>query len=61
MLDATNLLSYAEAAGLLGVTRQTVYNMIRRGELSAVTVGVHRFLLRSDVEMVKEKRLEGGV
>ena len=41
--------SPAEAAALLGVTRQTVHNLIRRGELRAFKVGRLTKIPRSDV------------
>src|SRR5262249_3555319 len=44
------LLTTAEAAALLGSSRQHVVDLCERGELPYVRIGTHRRLRRSDVE-----------
>lgn len=44
------LLTTGEAARLLGVSRQHVVDLCDRGDLEAMTTGVHRRVRRSDVE-----------
>ena len=52
-LEIPNLVSYGEAAKILGVSRQTIYNWERAGQVHLVKVGKIRFLLRDEVERVK--------
>jgi len=52
MLSQSELLTTAEAAALLGSSRQHVVDLCERGELPYVRVGTHRRLHRSDVEAV---------
>jgi excisionase family DNA binding protein len=39
-----------EAGSLLGVTRQTIYNLISRGELTSVKIGRSRRIPHSELE-----------
>jgi len=52
-LQVSNLLNYSESARTLGVTRVTIYAMIKRGELHPVVIADRRYLLREDVERLK--------
>jgi len=51
-----NLIDYRQAARTLGVSRQTVHAMIKRGELHPFAIADRRYLLREEVETLKEKR-----
>jgi len=55
-LQVNNILTYKDAARLLGVTRVTIYAMITRGELHPLIIADRRYLLREEVETLKEKR-----
>ena len=44
-----------EAAQLLGVTREAVYQMIRRGQLDGYCVGRKKIIYKDSVETYKEK------
>lgn len=55
-LQTDDLISFSEAARLLGVTRATVYAMIDRDELHPLAIADRRYLLREEVERaVNEK------
>jgi excisionase family DNA binding protein len=52
--DADRLLAPTQIAMLLGVSRQTVYNMIKDGRLTpAMFIGKHPIFNRTDVEAIK--------
>ena len=51
-LDEWNSLTPSQAARFLGVTRQTVYSRVLRGELPAERVGAHMRVPRSALEEV---------
>ena len=55
-LQTSDLLNYPEAANLLGVSRQSIYNFIEQGDLFPVVIGRARFLLREDVLRLKARR-----
>jgi excisionase family DNA binding protein len=54
-IESTNLVTFTEAARMLGVSRPTVYNLVARGKLRPVTIGRNRYLLRQEVEAVRHK------
>jgi excisionase family DNA binding protein len=60
-LDLTKILNYSEASRILGITRATIYAMIRRGELHPVAIADRRYLNKEEVDKVNEHRepLEG--
>lgn len=51
-LQVSNLLNYTDAARLLGITRATVYAMIKRGELHPMAIADRQYLLKEEVEKV---------
>jgi excisionase family DNA binding protein len=51
------LLTTAEAAALLGSSRQHVVDLCERGELPYIRVGTHRRLRRSEVESLLQPNL----
>ena len=55
-LETADLINYPQAAHILGVSRQSVYNFIEQGDLCPVAVGRARFLLRADVLHLKARR-----
>lgn len=55
-LQVSNLLNYSDAARLLQVTRATIYAMIARGELHPLDVADRRYLLREEVERLKDAK-----
>jgi len=56
-LTVSNLMSYSEAARHLGVSRQTVYAMIERGELRPFAIAERRYLMTVEVEQLRRDRL----
>ena len=50
-----DLVTCNKAAEILGVSRPTVYNMIERYQLHPVLIGRNRYLLRAEVERLKEE------
>lgn len=55
-LQVSNLLNYSEAARILRVTRATIYAMIERGELHPFAIADRRYLLREEVERLKNEQ-----
>jgi excisionase family DNA binding protein len=51
------LLTTGEVARVLGVSRQHVVDLCTRGALPCVTVGTHRRIRRSDLDVVLDQRL----
>ncbi|MBA7481026.1 hypothetical protein ES707_16494 [subsurface metagenome] len=54
-LEVSNLLTFTKAAEMLGVSRPTVYNFVNRQQLHPVTIGRNRYLLRHEVERLKQE------
>ncbi len=52
-MQTTDLLTFSEAARILGVSRPTVYNLIRTKGLHPVVIGRNRYLLRAEVEVLR--------
>lgn len=50
-----DLLTFTEAAEILGVSRPTVYNLIKKQRLHIVAFGRNRYLMRAEVEVTKLK------
>ena len=69
MLMNANLMTIPELAGLLGVSRISVYNWVRKGQLPAIRVGRNYAIRRADArrllspELTKadKARIEGAV
>ncbi len=55
-ITTQDLLTFTNAATILQVTRQTIYNMLERQELHPVVIGRNRYLLRSEVKRLKEEK-----
>jgi len=53
--DAPRLLTYRQAAAILGVVDRTIYNLVRRGELPAVRFGGNVRIDPRDLEAFIEK------
>ncbi|MBT9148370.1 MAG: hypothetical protein DDT32_02142 [Syntrophomonadaceae bacterium] len=56
ILEVNNLISFTTAAKMLGVSRPTVYYYIERHQLHPLQIGSNRYLLRHEVERLKEER-----
>lgn len=54
-ISTPDLVSFTEAARQLKVSRPTIYNMIARNELHPITIGANRYLLRNEVERLKDE------
>ena len=54
-IKTTDLLTFSEAAQLLGVSRPTLYNLVTRENLHPVLIGKNRYLLRTEIEGLKGK------
>ena len=50
-----DLLTTGEAAKVLNASRQHIVNLCERGDLPFTTVGVHRRVRRSDIEIIKAR------
>jgi len=58
-LQVSNLINFTQAAKLLKISRPTIYNLIERNRLRPVCIGRNRFLIRQEVEGLKEKGNNG--
>lgn len=58
-LQVSNLLNYSQAARILRVTRVTIYAMIERGELHPLAIADRRYLIREEVERIKNEKATG--
>lgn len=52
--------SPAEAANSIGVARQTIYNLMQRGELRSVKIGRSRRIPASEVERLASEGTRGA-
>ena len=48
-----DLVTFSEAAKILGVSRPTIYNLIEKQKLHIVAFGRNRYLLRAEIERLK--------
>ena len=53
-INTDNLISFSEAARILGVSRPTIYSYIERDMLSPVAIGRNRYFEREKVETLLE-------
>uniref|UniRef100_A0A6M3XYP0 Putative DNA binding, helix-turn-helix domain containing protein n=1 Tax=viral metagenome TaxID=1070528 RepID=A0A6M3XYP0_9ZZZZ len=58
-LEVKNLITFAEAAKMLKVSRPTVYNLVEKAKLHPVMIGNNRYLLRNEVEQLIKDREKG--
>ncbi len=49
-IQTNDLVTFTEAAKLLGVSRPTVYNLVSKEQLHPVIIGRNRYLLRTEIE-----------
>jgi len=56
MCRPEDLINITQAAEMLGVSRPTIYELIRRGELTPVEIAGLSYLDRGEVESLKQKR-----
>ena len=59
VFEVSNMVNFSEAARLLEVSRQAIYDIIARGGLRPITIGRYRFLFREDVLKLKAERGRG--
>ena len=57
-LNVSNLIHYPQAARILGVSRQTIHAMIKRGELHPFAIADRRYLLKDEVDRLKLERVK---
>ncbi len=50
-----DVLTFTEAAKILGISRPTIYNLIKKHTLHTVTFGKNRYLLTNEVEKLREE------
>ena len=48
-----DVVNFCEAAKILGVSRPTIYNLIKKQKLHTIVFGRNRYLLRSELDRVK--------
>ena len=53
-----DLMTFADAATALGVSRPTIYNFVRRYTLHPVSISTNRYLLKTEIDELKEKLLK---
>ena len=54
-IKTNDLLTFTEAAKILGVSRPTLYNLVVKEELHPVVIGRNRYLLRTEIEGLKSE------
>jgi transposase len=54
-LKPEDLVTLSDAAKILNISRPSVYNWITKYNLNPVVIGNNRYLLRSELEMIKNK------
>jgi excisionase family DNA binding protein len=52
-IKTRDLVTFTEAATILGVSRPTLYNLVKQESLHPVLIGNNRYLLRAEVEKLK--------
>lgn len=52
-LKVENLVTFTQAAKILGVSRPTIYNLIAKYKLHPLTIGRNRYLMREELEFLK--------
>jgi len=52
-LRVEDLVTFTDAAKILGVVRATVYNLVARHKLHPVIIGNNRYILRNELEILK--------
>ena len=52
-IETKSLVTFAEAAKILGVSRPTIYNKVKENHLHPVKIGNNQYLLRAEVEALK--------
>ncbi|ACI57430.1 DNA binding domain protein, excisionase family [Rhizobium leguminosarum bv. trifolii WSM2304] len=52
------VLSIDEAASYIRASREHIYNLMRRGELTSVRAGHRRLIRRADIDRMLERRAE---
>lgn len=55
-LRVEDLITLSAAAKILGVSRPTVYNLMDRYRLHPLVIGRNRYLLREEVEFLRESQ-----
>jgi excisionase family DNA binding protein len=55
-ITTTDLVTFAEAAEILKVSRPTVYNRVKHNRLHTVEIGKNKYLLRAEVEKLDHGR-----
>ena len=55
-IKTNDLVTFTEAAGMLEVSRPTVYNLVVKEKLHPVIIGRNRYLLKSEVEGLVDGR-----
>ncbi len=55
------LVNFSEAAKLLKVSRQTIYDWIKAGKLHPLAIGHLRFLDKGEIERLRQTKGNGGV
>jgi len=55
-VDTSELLTVTEAAATIGMHRATLYRWVESGKVNAIRLGSSLYLLRIEVEKIKEER-----
>lgn len=55
-LEVANLFNFSQAATLLGVSRPTIYELIKKQKLHPISIGRNRYLFRDEVERLGQER-----
>ncbi|MBU1067635.1 helix-turn-helix domain-containing protein [Patescibacteria group bacterium] len=56
-ISTPDLVTFAEAAKILGVSRPTIYSMVAKLELHPLAIGKNRYLMHLEVERLKNAKI----
>ena len=59
--DFSSLITFTRAASILGVSRPTIYNLIKKHNLHPVVIGRNRYLRIEELEVIKKEVKDGAV
>jgi len=55
-LQVSNLISFKDAAQMLGVSRPTIYVLIKKQQLHPIRIGYNQYLFRAELGGLRDER-----
>jgi predicted DNA-binding protein YlxM (UPF0122 family) len=55
-LEVNNLLNFPQTAKFLNISRQAVYDLIKKQKLHPIQIAHNRYFFHNEVEMLKKER-----